>query len=81
MKLKRILIVSVCAVGVFFLVTPLLANTNTAHQLSMTSYFVFQVQLDQNVGYSFYVLSPTTQGSPLMAVQYLGFEFVLSGLL
>jgi 4-amino-4-deoxy-L-arabinose transferase-like glycosyltransferase len=79
-KLKRVLIVSVSVVGVFLLVTPLLANLNTAHQLSMTSYIVFQVQPGQNIGYSFYVLSPTSPDSFLMAVQYLGFGFVLSGL-
>jgi hypothetical protein len=38
------------------------------------------VRADQNVGYSFDA-SPTSQNSLLMALQYLGFTLVLSGLL
>lgn len=79
-KLKRLLMVSVGVVGLLLLVTPLLVNMNSAHQLSMTSFLFFQAQPSQNVGYSFDV-SPTSQNSLLMAAQYVGFAFVLSGLL
>jgi 4-amino-4-deoxy-L-arabinose transferase-like glycosyltransferase len=80
-KLKNALTGVVGFVGVFLLVTPLLINMNSAHQLSMTSFLIFKVQASQSVGYSFDVFSPITQGSPLMTVQYLGFAFILSGLL
>lgn len=80
-KLKNALTGVVGFVGVFLLVTPLLINMNSAHQLSMTSFLIFKVQAGQSVGYSFDVFSPITQGSPLMTVQYLGFAFILSGLL
>jgi hypothetical protein len=79
-KLHRFLVVTVGVVGLFLLVTPLLVNMNVAHQLSKASFLFFQVQESQNVGYSFDVL-PTNQNNLLMAVQYLGFAFVLSGLL
>lgn len=78
-KLKNALTGVVGFVGVFLLVTPLLINMNSAHQLSMTSFLIFKVQAGQSVGYSFDVFSPITQGSPLMTVQYLGFAFILSG--
>jgi hypothetical protein len=38
------------------------------------------VKADQNVGYSFDA-SPTSQNGLLMALQYLGFTLVLTGLL
>ena len=79
-KFKRLLIVSVGVVGLFLLVTPLIVNMNSAHQLSMTSFLFFQTQANQNVGYSFDA-SPTSQNTLLMATQYLGFVLVLSGLL
>jgi 4-amino-4-deoxy-L-arabinose transferase-like glycosyltransferase len=79
-KLHGILVASVGIVGLFLLVTSLIGSMTVAHQLSKASFLFFQVQADQNVGYSFDVL-PTNQNSLLMAVQFLGFVFVLSGLL
>jgi hypothetical protein len=38
------------------------------------------VQPNLDVGYSFYVLDPLSQGDPLLAVQFFGFIMVLSGL-
>ena len=80
MKLRRVLVASVGVVGLFLLVTPLFVNMNAAHQLSKASFLFFQVQAGQNVGYSFDVL-PTSQNNLLLSVQFLGFAFVLSGLL
>jgi 4-amino-4-deoxy-L-arabinose transferase-like glycosyltransferase len=80
LKSQRLLLVLVGVAGLFLLVTPLLANMNAAHQLSQDSFLFFQVRADQNVGYSFDA-SPTSQNSLLMALQYLGFTLVLSGLL
>jgi hypothetical protein len=80
-KLKRVLMVSVGGFGFFLLLMFLLANMSAVHQLSMTSFLFFQTKVDQSVGYSFDVFSPTSKDSPLMSIQYLGFALVLSGLM
>jgi 4-amino-4-deoxy-L-arabinose transferase-like glycosyltransferase len=80
-KIKKALTVLVVFIGVFFLIGPLLVNMHNAHKLSMASYIVFQVQPGQDLGYSFYIEHPTSPGSSLMTIQFLGFLFVFSGLL
>ncbi|MBT0159401.1 glycosyltransferase family 39 protein [Candidatus Bathyarchaeota archaeon A05DMB-2] len=80
-KLKNVLLFSVGLVGLFLLVTPILDNMNTAHQLTRLPYLIFRVQPDQDVGYSFVVLFQTSQNNILPAAQFLGFMIILSGLL
>ena len=41
---------------------------------------LFRVEMDAPVGYSFVNPAPIGKYSPMMAVQYTGFAFVLSGL-
>lgn len=80
-KLKRTLLFSAGFIGLIMLATPIIANMNTARQLATTSYLILRVQPNQDVGYSFQVLSTISQDNPLLAVQFFGFIVVLSGLL
>jgi hypothetical protein len=79
-KLKKILAGSMAVLCVFFLFAPIILNMNSANQLSLTSYVVFQVQPGQDLGYSFYVDQPTSSDSLLMVGQFFGFGLVLIGL-
>jgi 4-amino-4-deoxy-L-arabinose transferase-like glycosyltransferase len=80
-QLKKIFVSGFGAIGLFLLVTPIIANMNTARQLTTTSFLLFQVTPNQEVGYAFHVLFPISQDNPLLTVQFLGFLIVLSGLL
>ena len=80
-KLKKILAGSMAVLCVFFLFAPLIVNMNTANELSLTSYIVFQVQPGQDLGYSFYVEQPTSSDSLLMVGQFVGFGLIMIGLL
>jgi len=59
----------------------ILANMNFAHQFSTWPYMLFRVEMDAPVGYSFVNPAPIGKYSPMMAVQYAGFAFALSGLI
>jgi 4-amino-4-deoxy-L-arabinose transferase-like glycosyltransferase len=78
-KLKRLLY-SVALVGLFLLVLSMFLNMNYVHQFSTSDHLLFRVERDMNVGYSFVNSSPIDENSLLMNIQYLGFAFVLSGL-
>jgi 4-amino-4-deoxy-L-arabinose transferase-like glycosyltransferase len=80
-KARRILLVSVSLAGLFLLAAPLIADVFAARQLTMMSYLIFRVQPNLDVGYSFHVINPPGAGDSVLAVQFLGFIFVLSGLL
>ncbi len=80
-KLGKILFSSAVFAGLLLLVAPIVANMYYAHQLSLSAYLLFRVEPDKLIGYSFFNYFPTTPDSPLLYVQYLGFAFVLSGLL
>jgi 4-amino-4-deoxy-L-arabinose transferase-like glycosyltransferase len=80
-QLKKIFVSGFGVIGFFLLVTPIIANMNTARQLTTTSFLLFQVTPNQEVGYAFHVLFPISQDNPLLTVQFLGFLIVLSGLL
>jgi 4-amino-4-deoxy-L-arabinose transferase-like glycosyltransferase len=79
-KLKKIIFFSFGLAGLILLVSPVVANMNTAHQLTTASFLLFQVTPDQTIGYAFHVPFPVSQDSPLLTVQLLGFMIVLSGL-
>jgi hypothetical protein len=51
-----------------------------AHAFSTWDYLLFRVERNVNLGYSLFNLSPIGTYSFLMGLQYLGFAFVLSGL-
>ncbi|TRO48112.1 hypothetical protein E2P60_01715, partial [Candidatus Bathyarchaeota archaeon] len=80
-KFKKALLISVSILGIALLAASIIANMNTARQLATTSYLIFRVQPGQDVGYSFYVLHPLSQGDPLLIVQFFGFVMVSSGIL
>lgn len=80
-KFNKALLFTVSISGLVLLVAPIIANMNTARQLSTTSYMIFRVQPNLDVGYSFYVLQPLSHGDPLLTVQFFGFIMVWSGLL
>jgi hypothetical protein len=80
-QLKKYLAFGFGVIGLFLLVAPIIANMNTARQLTTASFLLFQVTPNQEVGYAFHVLFPISQDNPLLTVQFLGFLIVLSGLL
>ena len=80
-KAKRALLFLVSLTGLFLLVAPIIANMNTARQLATASYLIFRVQPNLDVGYSFFVANPLSQGDSLLIIQLIGFAIVLSGLL
>lgn len=80
-RLRKILFFSVAFAGLLLLVAPIVTNMYYAHELSLSDYLLFRVEPDKLIGYSFFNYFPTSPDSPLMYVQYLGFAFILSGLL
>ncbi|TRO51137.1 glycosyltransferase family 39 protein [Candidatus Bathyarchaeota archaeon] len=80
-KFKKVLLISVSVLGIVLLAVSIIANMNTAQKLATTSYLIFRVQPGQDVGYSFYVLHPLSQGDPRLIVQFFGFAMVSSGIL
>ncbi len=80
-KIQRKLLLAVGVAALILLVAPIAANMYADLQLATTPYFVLRVQPTLDVGYSFYVDSPLTQGTTLQYVQMLGFLLVLLGLI
>lgn len=80
-KLIKLFFFSIALVGLFFLVVALYRNMEYVHQFSTWDYLLFRVERDKSIGYSFFNLAPIGKYSLLMGIQYLGFAFVLSGLL
>lgn len=80
-RLKRVLLISLGITGLLLLAAPIIANFYTARQLTTTSFLLFRVQPNLDVGYSFHVTNSLSQDSPLLIVQLTGFMLVLSGLL
>jgi 4-amino-4-deoxy-L-arabinose transferase-like glycosyltransferase len=78
-KLNKLLF-SVALVGLVLLAGAMFLNMNFVNQYSTWDHWLFKVERNQYVGYSFINLTPITNFSFMMIVQYLGFAFVLSGL-
>jgi hypothetical protein len=82
LKVKRnMLMFVVASLGFVLLVAALLLNMNWLHRISTYDYLLFQADRNKWVGYSFLDYSPTGKYSSMMAVQYLGWGFVLAGLI
>ena len=79
-KIQRGPLLVVIVASLVLLVVPIFANVYADLQLATSSYFVLRIQPGLDVGYSFFVDSPITQGSLLQYVQVLGFLLVISGL-
>jgi 4-amino-4-deoxy-L-arabinose transferase-like glycosyltransferase len=78
-KLNK-LVFSVALVGLFVSIGAMLLNMSFVHQFSTWNYLLFRVDRSQNIGYSFVNPAPIGKYGALMGVQYLGFAFVLAGL-
>jgi hypothetical protein len=70
----------VALVGLVLLAAALFLNMDFVVRFSTWDHWLFKVVRDQNIGYSFINTNPIGENSFLMAVQILGFAFVLSGL-
>ncbi len=78
-KLSKLLF-SIATIGLVLLAASMLLNMNFLNQHSTEDHWLFKVERNQEIGYSFINSMPLDQNSPLMSAQYLGFAFVLSGL-
>jgi 4-amino-4-deoxy-L-arabinose transferase-like glycosyltransferase len=79
-KLNKLLFFSAALIGLFLLAASIFVNMYYAHLFSTSNYLLFRVEMGKNVGYSLFNPTPIATDSPLMNIQYLGFAFVLSGL-
>ena len=79
-KLNRLLFVLAALAGLILLGASILFNMYYAHMFSTWDYLLFRVERNINLGYSLFNPSPISTYSFLMSLQYLGFAFVLSGL-
>jgi 4-amino-4-deoxy-L-arabinose transferase-like glycosyltransferase len=80
-RVRRALLFSVSVVGLLLLAATVIVNMNAAQELATSSYIIFRVQPNQDLGYSFYVQSPLSQSDSLLTVQFFGFVVILSALL
>ena len=71
----------VAFVGMVLLIASFFGNMYYAHRLSTSDFLLFRVEGNRNIGYSLFNSSTIGKNSFLIDVQYLGFAFVLSGLL
>ena len=79
-KLSKLPFFLAALAGLVLLVASILFNMYFAHAFSTWDYLLFRVERNVNVGYSLFNPSPIGKCSFLMSLQYLGFAFVLSGL-
>ena len=79
-KMNKILGYSAVAVGLFLLAESLFANIFYAYTFSKWDYLLLKVEMDKNVGYSFFNPTPIGTNNLLLGIQYLGFALVLFGL-
>ena len=80
-KPNKLLVYFVALGGLGLVAAAIFFNMYYTHQFSTWSYLIFRVETGKNVGYS--LTNPNLIGkhSLLMDIQYLGFTFLLSGLL
>ncbi len=67
--------------AIILLVASLLSSMYYVNAISTRDYLQYRVEPQVDYGYALLNPTPLTTGSPLMALQYLGFVVVLSGLL
>jgi 4-amino-4-deoxy-L-arabinose transferase-like glycosyltransferase len=80
-KLTKLFFFFVASLGLFLLAAATLYNMYCVHLFSTWDYLLFRVALNVNLGYSLFNPSPIDNFSFWMGLQYLGFAFVLSGLI
>lgn len=81
MNPKKLLLYFVISAVLILVVASLVSSMYYTNALSTRDYLQFRVEPQVDYGYAFLNPTPITAGSPLMALQYLGFAIVLSGLL
>jgi 4-amino-4-deoxy-L-arabinose transferase-like glycosyltransferase len=80
-KPKKLTYCLVVSAALILIAASLVSSMYYTNVLSTRSYLQYRVEPQVDYGYAFDDLTPLTVGSPLMALQYLGFAVVLSGLL
>ena len=80
-KLAKRIFSLIAWLGLGLLGVSIFLNLGYVHQFVASDYIVFRVELNRVVGYSFFNYEAIGRYSPLMSVMYVGFAFVLSGLL
>jgi hypothetical protein len=66
--------------GLVLLAMAFFYNMSFVHEYSTWDHWIFRVDMDRYLGYSFLNLAPIGASSFLMGVQNLGFTFVFLGL-
>ena len=79
-KLNKLPFFLAALAGLILVVASILFNMYFAHAFSTWNYLLFRVERNINLGYSLFNPSPIGKCGFLMGLQYLGFAFVLSGL-
>ena len=80
-KLNRIIFFFVGLTGLFLVGASIFYNMSYVHLFSTWNYLLFRVEPSINLGYSLFNDTPISPNAFLMSVQYLGYAFLLSGLL
>lgn len=80
-KLRKVPLFSLALLGLVLLGLSMFVNMYHTHQYSAWNYLLFRVTWNASVGSSFFNPTPIGGGSFQMGIQYLGFAFVLCGLI
>ena len=80
-KLSKLVFFLVALAGLFLLAASILYNMYYAHMFSTWDYLLFRVEKNVNLGYSLFNPLPIAKYGFQIGLQYLGFAFVLSGLI
>jgi 4-amino-4-deoxy-L-arabinose transferase-like glycosyltransferase len=80
-KLNKITYFFVAATGFILVAATISYNMSYVHLFTTWSYFLFRVEPQLNLGYSLFNDNPIGVNSVLMGAQYLGYAFLLSGLI
>ena len=79
-KLNKLTTFFIASAGLILVVATISYNMSYVHLFTTWNYFLFRVEPNLNVGYSLFNDSPISVNSLLMGFQYLGYAFLLSGL-
>ncbi len=80
-KLSKLTVSLVASIGLVLVSAAILYNMYYVHLFSTWNYLIFRVEPDVNMGYSLFNSAPISENSNLMCIQYVGFAFLISGLL
>jgi 4-amino-4-deoxy-L-arabinose transferase-like glycosyltransferase len=80
-KLNQIAYFFVASVGFILVAAAISYSVSYVHLFTTWNYFLFRVEPNLNLGYSLFNDSPIAVNSVLMGAQYLGYAFLLSGMM